>query len=139
MVYLIIAVGDQKKKLALTTEFLFIGQDPDNQIRLSDPKVSKKHCQILKTEGGYRILDLGSENGTLVNGEKVTQQDLKEGDIIQIGNVKMTVKDLAPPAQAPASTAVRGPAKKVIDHRAPAAGARRRKSCGTLSIASHRE
>jgi hypothetical protein len=105
MVYLIIAEEGKKRKLEITEDFLFIGTNPDNQVSLTDPKVAKQHCQILRTESGFRLLDLGSETGTWVNGQKIQQADLKEGDIIQLGQVKMALKEIPSPAQSPAAPA----------------------------------
>ena len=48
-----------------------IGKAPHNHIVLADPTVSNTHAIILAREGGYNIVDLGSRNGTFVNGERL--------------------------------------------------------------------
>jgi len=64
-----------------------IGRRPDNDIIVSDLGVSKQHAELRRTPTGcYLIIDLGSHNGTFVNGTRVTQQELNEGDIIAIGH-----------------------------------------------------
>jgi hypothetical protein len=111
MAYLIIAEGGKRRKVEITQEFLFLGAGEDNHITLSDDKIAKQHCQILRTETGFRLLDLGSGNGTWVNGQRIQQVDLKEGDVIQMGRVKMAIKDVPPP-QMSAPTAGRAGAKR---------------------------
>ena len=65
-----------------------IGRRPDNDIVIADLGVSKQHAELRRTPtGSYSIIDLGSHDGTYVNGTRVSQQELKEGDIIAIGHV----------------------------------------------------
>ena len=64
-----------------------IGRRPDNDIVVSDLGVSKQHAELRHTPAGrYSIVDLGSHRGTYVNGTRVSQQELNEGDVIAIGN-----------------------------------------------------
>jgi pSer/pThr/pTyr-binding forkhead associated (FHA) protein len=63
-----------------------IGRHPDNGIVVSDLGVSKQHAELrLSPAGRYSIIDLGSHRGTYVNGTRVDQAELTEGDIIGIG------------------------------------------------------
>ncbi len=62
-----------------------IGRDPENQIVVPVKEVSRKHAQIAIADGGYVIKDLGSPNGTTVNGKAITEHRLKEGDKITVG------------------------------------------------------
>jgi hypothetical protein len=67
---------------ALTT----IGRTPDNSIALDKPEVSRRHARLtLAEDGTYTLVDNNSNNGTYVNGDRVTEYKLKEGDRIQIG------------------------------------------------------
>ncbi len=66
-----------------------IGRHPENHLHLTDKKVSRFHAIIDLTERGFRIRDLGSRNGTSVNGEKVREAILKHGDEIQVGPIQM--------------------------------------------------
>jgi ABC-type multidrug transport system ATPase subunit/pSer/pThr/pTyr-binding forkhead associated (FHA) protein len=64
-----------------------IGRRPDNDIVVSDLGVSKQHAELRQSATGrYQILDLGSHNGTFVNGTRVNQAELKDNDIIAIGH-----------------------------------------------------
>ena len=64
---------------------LRIGRSPDNDIVVLDSDVSRHHAELRGTAGAYRIVDLGSRNGTFVNGQRVTDVALSEGDVVRIG------------------------------------------------------
>jgi ABC transport system ATP-binding/permease protein len=68
------------------TQVMRIGRRPGNDIIVADLGVSKQHAELRRSPAGrYLIIDLGSHNGTYVNGTRVSRQELKEGDIIVIG------------------------------------------------------
>ena len=62
-----------------------VGRAPDNDIIIGDPATSGRHCRIEVRSGAYWISDLGSTNGTLVNGEPIIDKQLEHGDVISIG------------------------------------------------------
>ncbi len=79
-------VNDEVKTFHLQEkEELSIGKLPNNDIQLEDSTVSRTHCKICRHRKGYRLIDLGSTNGSFVNGKPVTRKDLEEGDNITIG------------------------------------------------------
>jgi ABC transport system ATP-binding/permease protein len=64
-----------------------IGRRPDNDIVVQDLGVSKAHAELkMSPTGRYQIFDLGSHNGTYVNGQRVNQAELTEDDIVSIGH-----------------------------------------------------
>ena len=64
-----------------------IGRRPDNDIVVHDLGVSKAHAELkMSPTGRYQIFDLGSHNGTYVNGQRVNQAELTEDDIVSIGH-----------------------------------------------------
>jgi transcriptional regulator with GAF, ATPase, and Fis domain len=63
-----------------------IGREASNGIALADPSVSRKHCRVSWQEGRFRVRDLESRNGTLVNGSGVEEQWLEHGDEIATGD-----------------------------------------------------
>jgi pSer/pThr/pTyr-binding forkhead associated (FHA) protein len=68
-----------------------IGRSRECDIFLEDLTVSRHHATIEEsTSGGYEIVDNKSATGTLVNGRPVTRHKLQEGDIIQVGNTRLT-------------------------------------------------
>ena len=59
---------------------LILGRAPDCQVVLKDFGISRQHAKLIADPGGVRIMDLGSKNGTKINGALVTQAPLREGD-----------------------------------------------------------
>lgn len=70
---------------------IVIGRGVDNQLILDDGAVSLRHAEILAGEDGFRIRDLGSANGTMVNGRQVEECGLYLGDEIALGPVRLTL------------------------------------------------
>jgi len=77
--------------LEFDRDVITIGRAVDNEIRLSQTLVSRHHCRIEQGAEGCWLLDLGSSNGTLVNGERVMRRLLVDGDQIAIGKVRLNV------------------------------------------------
>ena len=65
-----------------------LGRDPTSQIHLEDQSASRRHARIDFVGGHFKIVDLKSSNGTFVNGEKIKETLLADGDIITIGQTK---------------------------------------------------
>src|SRR4029079_16954167 len=75
---------------------LVIGRAVSANVRLNDDGISRRHCRVLSLSGQLIIQDLGSANGTVVNGEIIQQHPLKEGDKIRLGattTLKFTYQD----------------------------------------------
>ncbi len=70
-----------------------LGRSPDNDIHLTEDRISRKHSQIAFGPGGYALYDLNSENGTYVNGNRIREHFLSDGDIIMIGSYKYLYRD----------------------------------------------
>jgi signal transduction histidine kinase/CheY-like chemotaxis protein/pSer/pThr/pTyr-binding forkhead associated (FHA) protein len=71
-----------------------IGRDPQSTVLLSDPLVSRRHAAIDRTaEGVYRLVDLGSTHGTFVQGQRVTDHTLHDGDVITIGATRLRFEE----------------------------------------------
>lgn len=66
------------------------GRSSANIIPMKDEKASRQHFRIEKAGDSYRLIDLGSRNGTEVNGVRVSSQTLKPGDVIVVGEYKVT-------------------------------------------------
>lgn len=65
-----------------------IGRSPKNNIQVPEDGVSRQHAQVVFGNDGYHLKDLGSQNGSNVNGQRVTDHVLVDGDIVQIGTQK---------------------------------------------------
>ncbi|MBZ5516028.1 MAG: FHA domain-containing protein, partial [Acidobacteriia bacterium] len=73
------------EKVNLTKDRLTIGRDATSDVVINHPIVSKRHAEIVKQNGKFILVDLGSTNGTFVNGIKVKRHQLTELDRIVIG------------------------------------------------------
>jgi pSer/pThr/pTyr-binding forkhead associated (FHA) protein len=69
---------------------LVLGRSRSCDVTLRTPDASRRHAEITGVTGGYVISDLGSTNGTFVNGERIEQRQLRPGDRIQIGSEAIT-------------------------------------------------
>jgi ABC transport system ATP-binding/permease protein len=94
------------EKIDLTKDLVTIGRDPDNDVSINHPTVSKKHAQIAKEGGRVYLKDLGSTNGTFVNGIKIKKHPLQELDRIVIGPLELHFSG-ASLSHAPTMTVVR--------------------------------
>jgi transcriptional regulator with GAF, ATPase, and Fis domain len=73
----------------LTGEAVLIGSDGSSGFCLTDHLVSRKHCEIRKADDLYELADLGSDNGTFVNGVPVLRKVIVHGDTIRIGSSEL--------------------------------------------------
>jgi DNA-binding winged helix-turn-helix (wHTH) protein len=80
-----------------------IGRSREDRVRLQSTSVSRRHARLVVTAQGARVEDLGSKNGTYVNGRRADGMVLlADGDVLRVGTVKMTFR-LFPP-EAPTAT-----------------------------------
>lgn len=87
---LVSLIGPSKgARYLLEPEVTQIGRATTNEIFLDDVTVSRKHAQVLKREKNYFLQDLGSLNGTYLNGELISEKPLNDGDELQIGKYRM--------------------------------------------------
>ena len=87
--------GEQSHSFPIPAEGTMIGRESDNFIQLVEPPVSKHHAEIRPSENGWCIRDLGSRNGTFVNGKRVEQAVLGNGDRIIVGSVQLVFETIA--------------------------------------------
>ena len=76
---------------------LVIGRDPGAGLPLNDPEVSRRHARLETQDGAVFLRDLGSSNGTFLNGKRLTQAiELREGDEVDVGTTRLKVERLRP-------------------------------------------
>ena len=95
-----------------------IGRQDDCHLRFKSSSVSRKHCELFEKKGMLLIKDLGSSNGTIVNGKKITgQQVLEPGDELTIGGIKLKVAKIGhvPAPKPPAPVRAPAPAPRDDD------------------------
>jgi hypothetical protein len=74
---------------SLKPDMTMIGRSVNAHIRIAQSSVSRQHAKVVLDKEGYKLIDLGSENGTLVNGKRVSEHLLLNGDVIQIGGQRL--------------------------------------------------
>lgn len=79
-----VVLGDGTR-IGLGDEPLIIGRSPDADVVLNDAQVSRHHAEIRRDGSAFSVVDLGSMNGTRVNGAGIRQQQLSDGDQITVG------------------------------------------------------
>lgn len=91
----------EKIEALLNQPEIEIGKAPHNKVVINDPTVSSTHGIVLVRDGGYTIVDLGSSNGTFVNGTQLGSEahTLQHGDKIQLGNVMLAFRNPAETTQ----------------------------------------
>ena len=80
--------------IALAGEAVHIGRGLSAGLRLDDNSVSRRHAILVPRPAGARILDDRSANGTFVNGRRVQQAELSNGDVIVLGRVVLRFLDI---------------------------------------------
>jgi len=90
----IISGSSRGRTVALepTTMPLTIGRDPDNRIVLDHTAISRFHCRLISERGSYVVEDLGSTNGTYLNGRRIERERVGPGDELIIANVGIVVE-----------------------------------------------
>ena len=93
-------VLDGSRYVALDQRVINVGRQRDNTIVVDDVRVSRQHCQLRFRFGHFVLYDLGSRGGTWVNGERVTECALHNGDVITLAGVALVyVQDESSPVE----------------------------------------
>jgi hypothetical protein len=85
------------KTYALSKNEIYLGRDITNDIVINDPEISRKHARLTYQSGGYLLEDLGSTNGTFIDGQRITGPHMMtSGEVIMLGdNVSLTYEGVA--------------------------------------------
>jgi len=74
---------------SLRGDEIWIGKLLENNLVLSDDTISRRHCRLVRSRNTYKVIDNKSTNGTFVNGKKISEKELVEGDTISIGQTHL--------------------------------------------------
>jgi pSer/pThr/pTyr-binding forkhead associated (FHA) protein len=107
--FVVVAGPDQGRAFEVPeADALLLGRSKATQTRLTDPHVSRVHCEVEVKGGRVSVHDFDSAGGTFVNGRRVEREDLRAGDVVRIGETELRFEDdvpeqptLPPPAPAP--------------------------------------
>ncbi len=104
---LIVRRGPQPNQIyELNKDIITLGRDITNDIVINDPEVSRHHCRMTRGGGGYTLEDLGSTNGTFVNGQRLTgARPLAGGDMVGLGETVTLGYESTIPAPEPGQQA----------------------------------
>lgn len=84
--WLVHSLGGRDQQLPLDQPEVIIGRGADATLRLEDNGVSRRHGKLTRVNGSWRYEDLGSTNGTAVNGQRIGVVDLVDGDRLELGS-----------------------------------------------------
>jgi uncharacterized RDD family membrane protein YckC len=110
--------SSSRREISLSRSLVSIGRDPSNDLVLPDAMVSRRHAVIEFRASQYFLRDCNSSNGSLVNGDRVSERNLRDGDLVAIGTARILFKEEAQEAGA-----------KVVQH--PSAPRQQCPTCGS--------
>jgi adenylate cyclase len=90
---LIYKIEGEEHQFELKSGKMSIGRMEGNDLILFDPTVSRKHAEIEKREAGFMLTDLASRNGLFLNGNKINEGMLKDGDEIKVGSFALSYRE----------------------------------------------
>jgi uncharacterized RDD family membrane protein YckC len=84
-----------RREILLPRSILSIGRDPTNDLVLPDAMVSRRHAVIEFRGSQFYLRDCNSSNGSLVNGDRVSERNLRDGDLVAIGTARLLFREEA--------------------------------------------
>jgi len=85
--------SSSRREIQLSRTLVSIGRDPSNDLVLPDAMVSRRHAVIEYRGSQYYLRDCNSSNGSLVNGDRVSERNLRDGDLVAIGTARLLFRD----------------------------------------------
>jgi DNA-binding NtrC family response regulator len=89
---IVVLSGAERGTVVKVRGAVHVGKASDNELVLSDHTVSRHHCEISRTYGGLRVRDLGSTNGTLLEGAVISDAVAPMGSVLRIGGVDVALR-----------------------------------------------
>lgn len=99
----LLSEGFTGRTYELKTDRTTVGRVSDNAFEIPEASVSSHHCEILQRDSEIVVKDLGSTNGTFINGEKIDEAVLKPGQILRVGMIEMRLESGDSPSPAAAA------------------------------------
>jgi transcriptional regulator with GAF, ATPase, and Fis domain len=91
-IQVVVMSGNAKGTSRRIGERLRIGKAPDNDLVLADDTVSRHHCELTRAPDGVHVRDLGSTNGTKVQGARVSEAIVQPGVVLKVGEIEIAVR-----------------------------------------------
>ena len=83
-----------RPRIRLDRVLVVVGRHPDCDVRLDSPRVSRWHCCLSEVDGEVWVRDLGSTNGTWIDGRRVRSGSLRTGDVLAIAHHRYRVEEV---------------------------------------------
>ena len=83
------SMGEQHGSMTIEDPILTIGRDKQNNLHINHQCVSRNHLELSFDGESFQVKDLDSSNGTALNGDKIKKSEIRDGDVIQIGEIKI--------------------------------------------------
>jgi hypothetical protein len=90
---LLLATGGGTHVIPLESTQVTVGRGLNNDVILEDTRVSRHHAQLRYRARRFWVADLGSTNGTYINGEQIEEQALRDGDVLSLGGLELTYRE----------------------------------------------
>jgi adenylate cyclase len=103
------SAGARSQPFALSNRTTVAGRSPDCELSIADSSVSRLHARFDLNGDDCVLTDLDSRNGTYVNGQKINQISLRDGDLIRLGEVELQFSVLCDPGEADVDAVLDGP------------------------------
>ncbi len=113
---LIVRRGPQpNQSYDLNKDIVTLGRDITNDIVINDPEVSRHHMRLTRGAGGFTVEDLGSTNGTFINGQRLTgARPLRPGDMVGLGETVTLAYEMSAMSAAPTESGLEPPGGTMI-------------------------
>jgi hypothetical protein len=119
MAQLVIKSGSRAaQKIELMPGVIRLGRNPTNDFHFDDATISSRHCEVIVRDGAVQICDLGSTNGTFINGQRIREALLLPGQTLHLGSVEIALEDA--PVEIAIPTQVVAPPSPFLADGAPA-------------------
>ena len=94
----VLSEGQTGRSYELKVDKTTIGRVDDNTFSIAEPSISSHHCEVFLQGNDVLVKDLGSTNGTFINGQKITEGSLKPGQILRLGQIEVRLDTDSPAA-----------------------------------------
>lgn len=91
-VVLVMFKDGERRDFAVSGEKTVLGRKQDCDLRIPTKDVSREHCALMASDDSVVVKDLGSSNGTFINGKRVAEQSVEAGDRLKVGPVTFLVQ-----------------------------------------------
>lgn len=94
MAQLVIKSGSRAaQKIELMPGIIRLGRNPTNDFHFDDATISSRHCEVIVRDGAVQICDLGSTNGTFIDGQRIREAPLVPGQTLHLGSVEIALEN----------------------------------------------